>query len=48
MITYMRTDGVQLSEGAVGGIRTTAMLLYGESAVHPEIRVYKCALTETV
>lgn len=43
MITYMRTDGVQLSESAVASIRGTVLRLYGPDSVSPTPRAYKCA-----
>ena len=41
LITYMRTDGVQLSQEAVGGIRETIVERFGQSYLPEAPREYK-------
>jgi DNA topoisomerase-1 len=41
LITYMRTDGLQLAEEAVSAIRETVARSYGEAFVPEQPRVYK-------
>jgi DNA topoisomerase I len=41
LITYMRTDSVNLANEAITEIREVAAKLYGAESVHEEVRVYK-------
>jgi len=41
LITYMRTDSVNLAQEAVAEIRTTVVKLYGQEALADEVRVYR-------
>ena len=41
LITYMRTDSVNLANEAIGEIREVIARLYGAAAVAEEVRVYK-------
>ncbi len=41
LITYMRTDSVNLAEEAIAEIRTTIVKLYGQEALAEEVRVYR-------
>ena len=44
VITYMRTDGMQLSADSVEAARAFIRERYGEDYVPPQPRVYKCVL----
>ena len=41
LITYMRTDSVNLAQEAVAEIRATVVKLYGQEALADEVRVYR-------
>ncbi len=41
LITYMRTDSVNLANEAIAEIREVAGKLYGADSVHEEVRIYK-------
>jgi len=41
LITYMRTDGVSLSEGAVEQLRSVAVATFGASHVPQSPRLFK-------
>ena len=43
MITYMRTDGLQMSAEAVQEVRSTVERLLGPQYLPAAPRVYKCA-----
>lgn len=43
MITYMRTDGLQISSEAVQDIRSTVQDLHGQEYLPAKPRMYKCA-----
>jgi DNA topoisomerase-1 len=45
MITYMRTDGLQMSAEAVQDIRSTVERLLGRQYLPAAPRAYKCALS---
>ena len=44
-ITYMRTDGLSISQDAVEAIRAAISAEHGQQSLHPEPRVYKCLPT---
>jgi DNA topoisomerase-1 len=41
LITYMRTDSLNLAQEAIGQIRTVIVKLYGKDGLADEVRVYK-------
>src|SRR5947199_222857 len=41
LITYMRTDSLNLASEAVGQIRDTIVQLYGKEGLAEELRIYK-------
>jgi len=44
MITYMRTDGLQMSAEALEDIRSTVQSLHGKDYLPAQPRVYRCAV----
>ena len=43
LITYMRTDGLQISEEALAQVRDTVAANFGPDYVPKAARIYKCA-----
>ena len=44
VITYMRTDGVQLAQEIIDGARAFVSQQYGPEYLPPQPRVYKCVI----
>lgn len=44
MITYIRTDGLQMSKEALEDIRSAVQDLHGDEYLPAQPRVYKCAV----